>query len=155
MKSGDVKAAYLQGQDLQRQIFVQPHTKTGIVNGKIWKLKKAAYGVLDGGRLFCRRIGALFCYVKDGKLQGIFACHVDDFLLMGNETLKKDVEHKLQDIFKFSKVEENSFKYCGCKITVKDGEKELDQDEYVEKLKVIEKKTGDITVTLKQRKSRN
>ena len=158
VKSGDVKAAYLQGQDLQRQIFVQPPTEAGIVNGKIWKLKKAAYGVLDGGRLFYLRLveeleklglhkvhadGALFCYVKDGKLQGIFASHVDDFLLMGNETFKKDVEEKLQDIFKFSKVEENAFKYCGCKITVKDGEIELDQDEYVEKLKLIEKKTGD------------
>ena len=45
------------------------------------------------------------------------------------------MEEKLQVLFKFSKVKENTFKYCGCKTTEQDDEIELDQDKYIEKLK--------------------
>ena len=54
------------------------------------------------------------------------------------------MEHKLSDIFVFSKIEEKTFKYCGCLIKVQDnGDILLDQNSYVEKLEVIERKTGD------------
>ena len=43
VKSGDVKAAYLQGQDLQRRVYVQPPEEAGVQQGRLWLLKKAAY----------------------------------------------------------------------------------------------------------------
>ena len=43
-----------------------------------------------------------------------------------------------------SKIEEKSFKYCGCQITVQEnGHILLDQNDYVDLLKEIERKTGD------------
>ena len=77
VKGADIKSAYLQGQDLKRKIYVRPPPESG-VDGKLWLLKKAAYGILDGGRLFYLRLadelkklglhkvhadGALFTYV--------------------------------------------------------------------------------------------
>ena len=51
VKSGDIKSAYLQGAKLTRDIFVRPPPQAKC-DGKLWKLKQAAYGILDGGRLF-------------------------------------------------------------------------------------------------------
>ena len=49
------------------------------------------------------------------------------------------MESQLSKIFKLSKTESGSFKYCGCKIvTLEDGRIQLDQNEYTEKLSEIE-----------------
>ena len=120
---------------------------------------QAAYGVLDGGRLFYLKFvekmqelglhkihsdGALFSYVRDGKLQGLIAVNVDDIILAGNEKFEIEVEKKLQDIFKFSKVEEKDFVYCGCRIVSKNqGAIELDQNSYIDELKQMERAEGD------------
>ena len=59
----------------------------------------------------------------------------DDLILAGNKKFEKDITSKLQEMFKFSKIEENNFKYCGCNITVeKQGSIALDQNDYIEKL---------------------
>ena len=52
VKSADVKAAYLQGLDIPRTVHVQPPKEAEVPAGKLWRLKKAAYGILDGGRMF-------------------------------------------------------------------------------------------------------
>ena len=39
VKSGDIKSAYLQGEDLKRKISVRPPPEAG-VEGKLWLLKK-------------------------------------------------------------------------------------------------------------------
>jgi hypothetical protein len=158
IKSGDIKSAYLQGLDLQRQMYVKPPPEA-VVPGKLWHLKKGAYGITDGGRLFNLRLvqelkklgmhqvhayGTLFCFVKEGKLHGLVVSHVDDLLLIGDSAFEKDIEKKLHHTFMFSKIAEKSFKYCGCQITVQEGgDIILDQNSYVDKLEVIENKTGD------------
>ena len=158
VKSCDIKSAYLQGQDLERDILVRPPVEYGSVN-KIWRLKKAAYGVLDGGRLFYLKLeeellklglhkvhsdGALFSFVKDGHFHGFVACHVDDLLMSGDRVFEEEVEAKLFSAFKYSKVEKNEFKYCGCRIRSKDnGDIVLDQNEYVDSLEKIENIEGD------------
>ena len=160
VKSGDKKAAYLQGLELQREVHVTPPTEAGVEDGKIWRLKKAAYGLLDGGRMFYLRLvqeldklgmqkvhteGALWTYVKNGKLKGLILSHVDDFLLIGNDTFEEDIEEKLKITFKFSKIEQKSFKYCGCNININEkGVVELDQNDYVDKLELVPRKEGDV-----------
>jgi hypothetical protein len=87
--------------------------------------------------------GTLFSYVKDGKLHGLIVSHVDDLLLMGDKQFESDIEKKLSKIFIFSKIEEKSFKYCGCQIQIeKDGDIVLDQIGYVDMLTQIERKHG-------------
>ena len=85
VKSGDIKSAYLQGELMEREVFVKP-PKEANVTGKLWLLLQGAYGIVDGGRLFYLKLsekllelgmhrvhsdGALFTYVKDGKIHGL------------------------------------------------------------------------------------
>ena len=78
-------------------------------NGKLRKLKQAAYGILDGGRLFYLKFvekmeelglhkihsdGAMFTYVKEGKLQGLIVVNVDDVIMAGNDKFKNEEEEK-------------------------------------------------------------
>ena len=83
--------------------------------------------------------GALFTYVVDGKLNGIVTTHLDDLTIAGDDKFERDIESMLQEGFKFSKIESNKFKYCGCNVTVKEnGTIELDQDDYVDNLEKLE-----------------
>ena len=158
VKSGDIKSAYLQGLELQRQIYVKPPPQA-CVKGKLWLLKKGAYGISDGGRLFNLRLvqelkslgmhqvhadGTLFSYVKENKPHGLIVLHVDDLLIMGDDQFEAEIEKRLSNTFIFSKIEEKSFKYCGCQITVeKTGDIVLDQIKYVDMIEEIDKKSGD------------
>ena len=45
----DVTSAFLQGSDLDRDIFVKPPKEAGM-DGYLWKMKKAAYGLYDASR---------------------------------------------------------------------------------------------------------
>ena len=88
--------------------------------------------------------GAMFTFVREGKLQGLIVVNVDDVIMAGNEIFKQEVEEKLKDMFKFSKVEEKEFVYCGCTIKCKDdGTIELDQNSYIDTLKQMDKIPGD------------
>ena len=99
VKSGDIKSAYLQGEAMNRDIYVRP-PKEANVHGKLWLLLQGAYGIVDGGRLFYLKLsekllslgmhrihsdGAMFSYVKDGKLHGIVTTHSDDLILAGDD----------------------------------------------------------------------
>ena len=100
--------------------------------------------------------GALFTFVKDGKLHGLVASHVDDLLIAGDDVFKQEVEEKLQEKLIFSKIEEGCFKYCGCRINVRDdGSIELDQHEYVTVMEKIPDMEGplDRVLTEKERKA--
>ena len=163
VKSGDIKSAYLQGELLKRKVFVKP-PKEANANGKLWLLLQGSYGIVDGGRLFYLKLsktllelgmhrvhsdGALFTYVKEGKLHGLITTHSDDLIMAGNDKFEKEVTSKLQEIFQFSKIEENSFKYCGCNIKGnEDGTIELDQNDFIENLVEMEVPDGDDSVEL-------
>ena len=49
--SVDIKSAFLQGRDLDRNVLVVPPPEAN-EKGKLWLLKRAAYGLIDGSRLF-------------------------------------------------------------------------------------------------------
>ena len=84
---------------------------------------------------------ALFSYVKNGKLHGIIVTNTDDLILAGDEVFDSDITSKLVQIFKFSKLEEDSFTYCGCDIKInEDGTIELDPNNYIDKIEEIENK---------------
>ena len=169
VKTVDIKSAFLEGKSLERQIYVSPPAEANRV-GKLWLLKQAAYGILDGGRKFYLKLsetleslglhkvhadGALFTFVKDGKLHGLVASHVDDLLIAGDDVFKQEVEEKLKEIFVFSKIEENSFKYCGCRINAKeDGTIEIDQKEYVDVIDKIAEVEGPIDRLLTEKEKK-
>ena len=70
---------------------------------------------------------------KDEKLIGLVLSYVDDLFMAGNSLFNKVVSEKLFKIFKFSKVERNTFKYLGCEIEkLSNGDIALNQDEYIQ-----------------------
>ena len=98
MESVDIKAAFLQGRNISREIYVRPPREFA-ESGIIWKLKKVVYGLNDAARNWyisvteellkhgCKQSildAALFrSYDKNGKLIGLLLMHVDDFLFSG------------------------------------------------------------------------
>ena len=48
LRSIDIKSAYLQGNKIEREVYIKPPTE--IVQNKLWKLNKAIYGLNDAAR---------------------------------------------------------------------------------------------------------
>ena len=155
--SADIKSAFLQGKSLDRKVFVIPPPEAK-QDGKLWLLEKAAYGLIDGSRLFylelktrLEKIGlrevsgntALFTMHDEGKLIGLVCSHVDDLLMAGNQRFKKLVSDQILKSFLFSKVEWNKFKYLGCEVTKLDnGDISLNQNKYIQKLEEVHLPSG-------------
>ena len=96
--SVDIKSAYLQGETLDRDIFLVPPKEAD--TQKLWKLKKCVYGINDAGRKWYNQFRkdllnfgaqiskldqAVFFKHDNGELSGIMVLHVDDTLWAGNE----------------------------------------------------------------------
>ncbi|CAG2239162.1 unnamed protein product [Mytilus edulis] len=148
IKTTDIKSAFLQGKKLDRDVHIKPPVESDTPKGLIWKLKHGLYGLKDGARQFyisvkdellnlgCRQSKldpALFILTVKGSLQGIFCCHVDDFLHAGNEEFEKLME-KLRKRFIAGKIEEENFRYIGFMIKQNNEGIQLDHSIYMEKL---------------------
>ena len=145
IKTTDIKSAFLQGKELDRDVYLRPPSESHTPKNMIWKLKHGLYGLKDGARQFfisvkeellklgfkqCSLDPAIFYLHKDGKLEGIICFHVDDFLHSGGmyfETLIR----KLRQRFYAGKVEEKCFKYIGFKVKQKENVITLDQSDYM------------------------
>ena len=119
----------------------------------LWLLEKAAYGLLDGSRLFylelkkvLENLGlkplsgdpAFFTMHEGGKFIGFVCVHVDDLLMSGNTYFEEQITSKLLQYFKFSKLEKQKFKYLGCEIEKLDsGDISLNQNEYIQSIKEV------------------
>ena len=58
VKTTDIKSAFLQGKELDRDVYIKPPIESDTQKGVIWKLKHGLYGLKDGARQF-------FLSVKD------------------------------------------------------------------------------------------
>ena len=126
MHSLDIKSAFLQGNDVQRDIFVKP-PKFANTN-KLWKMKKTPYGLSDAGRQWYARVKkelcqlgavqssydkATFIWYRDGFTIGIMIVHVDDFLYGGSSEFHESVIQRIRVIFLVGLEESESFRYLG------------------------------------------
>ncbi|CAK0827114.1 unnamed protein product [Prorocentrum cordatum] len=95
---GDVKNVYFNGQNLQREVYLeQPRGGLpGLAPGQLLRARKAIYGFAEAARLFwlalrdallsdgwlqSRLEPALFYRRVDGQLKGVAVSHVDDVLV--------------------------------------------------------------------------
>ena len=100
LKTTVIKSAFLQGKELEREIYIKPPKESKTPQHLIWKLKHGLYGLKDGARQFyesvkeelmklgftqCKLDPAAFYVQKDSRLRGMICCHVDDFLHGGDE----------------------------------------------------------------------
>ena len=147
----DVKAAYLQGNDIQRDVYLHPPPEYN--NGKLWKLKKTVYGLCDAARHWYLRVrdellalgvtmstldSALFSWCNDGKVEGIICVYVDDFLWAGTQRFEGHIIDNLSEIFRIGSSASKTFKYIGLNIvSTEDGNITVDQFQYASSLKPI------------------
>ena len=148
----DIKAAFLQSRQLDREVFVKPPRSLKKV-GIIWQLEKPAYGLNDSSRnwynsiseflisigcIKCKYDPALFYYSINSKLNGLVLLHVDDFLLSGSVHFKNVVVKNILKKYDISKhTLAGTFQYIGINITQDADFVTLDQFDYGKNIKPV------------------
>ena len=147
----DIKAAFLQGKPIQRDVYIVPPIKTN--GNKLWKLEKCVYGLNDAARMWyfaiwdelerlgCKRssidYGIFYWRDSNEKLSGVIFAHVDDFLWAGTPEFKQIID-SICNRFEVSHTASKSFKYVGANMQQNsDGSITLDQLDYIEKTEPI------------------
>ena len=153
IKTTDIKSAFLQGKEMDREVFLTPPREASTERGKLWKLKHCLYGLNDAARQFYHSVveflksvnciqsnldPALFTMIHDGELIGLVACHVDDFLHAGTPAFDGLVMDKLRKRFLAGKVEGASFLYVGFSISQDENGITMDHSGYMRKLQIHE-----------------
>ena len=147
----DVKAAYLQGDAIEREVYLKPPPEFN--RGRLWKLRKTVYGLCDAARQWYLRVKyvlldlgasvssldpALFYWKEGDKVVGVVCTHVDDFLWAGTSFFENGVIAKLCQTFLIGSTASNAFKYLGLHIvSYENGSKTLDQFQYASSLTPI------------------
>ena len=114
-------------------------------------VRKAVYGlkgmVRDSGGVVTEMGGrrstldsTLFVWRKKGRIIGIMVTQIDDFCFGGKEEFHRDIIGRMKEKLKISGEKEDDFRYLGMRIKNEEGRIRLDQQEYIEKMVIPEKK---------------
>ena len=158
LKSYDVRSAFLQSDNIKREVYVKPPPERAR-NGIVWKLKKPVYGLVDASRQwfltikdFLTSLGmkqslgdsCLFYYRMEEKLEGIIISHVDDFLAAGSEVFHKNIISPMLNKFSFGKISETEFKYTGISV-YQNNHKTIfiDQNQFIKNLPIFQYRRQD------------
>ena len=152
INSIDIKAAFLQGKPIDRELFLKP-PKEAFADRKVWRLKKAVYGLSDASRVWYLRVvdelvklgvtiskydKALFIWKNGNKVEGLLSIHVDDFMWCGSEKFRESIIEKLKVTFKISKENSQVFRYLGIDLKQDNEALSLDQNAYVDSIEPIQ-----------------
>ena len=148
----DITSAFLQGRQIQREVYLKPPKEAG--SKGFWKLKKTIYGLSDASRQWYLKVKesliaygmtmsiydeAFFFNIHKGQLQGMIALHVDDFFYCGTKLFQKHVMERVKKQFSISKEAAKQFSYVGLEIEQKETELNLHQGAYINKLEMMQK----------------
>ena len=154
INSIDIKAAFLQGKSIDREIFLRP-PKEADCTGKLWLLKKVVYGLPDASRIWYLTVfkeltglgvhvskidKAMFMWKKGKQIDGILVVHVDDFLWCGSEEFYGQIILPMKSVFKISKESEKCFRYLGVDLFQGEGFLTISQKFYIQAISEIELK---------------
>ena len=147
----DIKSVFLQGQPINRNIFLKPPPEVDTIN--LWKLLVTVYGLYDAPRAWYHKVkevlekvrgrkskfdDAIFYWYHNDKLEGILSFHVDDFIWVGTNHFIKKVINILKQTFSISSGECETFKYLGLYVQQKNGEITIQQVPYTDELKELQ-----------------
>lgn len=154
IKTSDVSSAFLQGIEIDRDVFVLP-PKERRVPGVLWRLLKPVYGLVDAPRgwycalddefmrsgcekcLFDPAMYIYFVCEKGQKsLKGLALTHVDDFLHGGEKIFDDNVMSSIKSAFEFGLEQSEKFRYVGMNMSQVGCGITIDQDHYVKGLEV-------------------
>ena len=151
--TSDVASAFLQGLEIDRDVFVLPPVERRIP-GVLWKLLKPVYGLVDAPRGWylaldeeftkngcekCSLDPAMylsFTTEDEKRLDGLALTHVDDILHGGTKHFDENVMAGVKSSFKFGLEEKDTFKYVGMNIKRTQNSILIDQDHYVKGLEL-------------------
>ena len=150
-KSMDIKRAFLQGNTLDREIFIKPPKEAN--TSKLWRLNKCVYGLNEASRYWYNRVhdefvkigltkssydDAMF-YLKPSKTaacEGIIVIHVDDFLYGGSNQFENKIE-EIRQKFVVGAESGTPFKYVGLSVDRTDEAIVIDQHHYIENVEEV------------------
>ena len=150
LHSMDVTSAFLQGTPISRTVHLTPPDEANTT--KLWKLKTPVYGLVDASRSWYLKVekvlkeqgavkskydDALFFWRKDGQLQGIMCCHVDDFLHGGTFSFIDKVIGYLKQQFSLSDECVSTFTYTGINFSQSAKCITMSQQSYIDGLQMI------------------
>ena len=151
LNSMDIKTAFLQGQTIEREVFVTPPPEAQYEG--IWRLNKCVYGLSDASLHWYFKVKsvmtenygtiskmdpAVFYWIdSESSLIGILACHVDDFIWSGNEQFNNIID-KIRNTFQIGKENTEAFKYCGINLQCNNTIIHLDQYKYTDNISPVD-----------------
>ena len=166
IKTLDVQNAYLQGEDLDREVYMEPPPEAN-KSDKIWRLRKAVYGMNDAGRRWffrvrtvlkdmgwsqCKLDSCFFYTLVGDVLHGVVILWVDDFFFACNPSTEKSLVDGIEKQFKIGNKEVNDFVYTGLRFTRLKSGIEVDQSRYIDTLEpaVLSRKSPKIMALTKE-----
>ena len=147
-----MKSAFLQGDELDRELYIEPPAKEKKPN-VIWRLNKAVYGLNDAplkwyecldkelNKLGCVHFkldAACYIYREEGQLAGIACIYVDDVIAAGNNTFNQKALCGLKDAFLIGKTEEGAVRYVTTNIELQGDRIVMNQDHYIDSIELID-----------------
>lgn len=75
--------------------------------------------------------------MREGKVVGIVACHVDDFIWGGDDQFASTIIGTIKKTFKIGKEESSAFKFIGINLKHYNGDIIVEQKDYVQQLQPI------------------
>ena len=151
INSIDVKAAFLQGSPIDREIFLRPPKEAN--TNKIWHLLKCVYGLNDASRHWylrlreeliklggtpCRLDQGIFMFFSNDNLIGIIIIFVDDLIHAGTTYFTTTIITQLKTTFLFGSEQQGIFKYIGINLTQINYEIFINQNQYSKNICEIE-----------------
>ena len=149
IKCSDISRAFLQTDDIKRDVFVIPPKEARVGRGKVWKLKRAAYGLLDASRGFflnhssklqqqgfeaLKMDPATFILKEDDELIAMNAAHVDDTITIAEKEKGEEIAEFMSKHFKYGESKNPPCRYLGMNVSEEADEILIDQNHYVANL---------------------
>ena len=150
VKSFDISAAFLQGEEIDRKVLLRPPPEAKCDG--LWLLHKSVYGLGDAPRKFYLKIRkellsmgmvqskadpALFLQRKNGKTCGVVVAHVDDFYYGGVSSFCDAMMKQIKSVFHLSSESHTAFRYVGFNVTQENDRILFDQIDYLDNVKPI------------------
>src|SRR6201990_3326137 len=133
VKTLDVKTAYLQGKEMEREVVIKPPKEANTL--KLWRLKKTVCGLKDAARKWYESLvelliktggkrskidNTIFKWEDGGMVYGIMGIHVDDLIYGGNKIFEEKIISKIKEELKVGREESGVFKYLGIEVEQKE-----------------------------------
>ena len=140
--SGDIKTAFLSGDEDIRNIFNSPPDDVRQMLNLDHRLKTS---LIKHGFTSCALDPCAFVLRKSGKIHGVLGVHVDDVIGGGNETFDR-IMTKVRKEFDFGAWDVGNFRFKGRQISkMLNGEIVCDMEQYKHELEQIDVSKADKT----------